>query len=236
MIRKVLMAAGFCLVVGPLGMMAWHRYEAGQVIASYEGDTAQAEEDLLDEAREYNQSLKSGLPAASYESTLGGREVMGILEIPRIGLKLPIYHGTGEAALSKGAGHMEGTALPAGQPGDRPVIAGHRGLPGNELFTRLDELESGDLFTVTVAGHPLTYEVTEIETVAPDDQQAIAARSGEDLVTLLTCTPYGINTHRLLVTGKRTDKEGGSPDHTKPVIMTITAAVGLLYLYRRKKK
>ena len=141
----------------------------------------------------------------NYEETLNlnGDGVMCYLEIPKIGVNLPVYHGASEEVLEKGAGHLEATTLPIGGQGRHSVISAHRGLPSAELFTRLDEMEVGDVFYIHVLDQTLAYEVDQIETILPEELEKLAAEDGKDLVTLLTCTPYAVNTHRLLVRGSR---------------------------------
>lgn len=140
-----------------------------------------------------------------YDSLLNisGTGVMGIVEIPKINVKLPIYHGTDESVLKSGAGHIKGTSLPTGGEDTHCVISGHRGLPSAELFTHLDKLEVGDEFSLHVLNHDLEYEVDQILVVEPTETDAIYIERGKDLVTLVTCTPYGINSHRLLIRGRR---------------------------------
>lgn len=142
----------------------------------------------------------------NYSSVLNpdGDGVMGYIRIPKIAVQLPIYHGTAEDVLEKGVGHIEQTALPIGGEGRHSVLTGHRGLPTAVLFSRLDELEIGDRFYIGILDETLAYEVCGILTVLPYELEDLAAVPGEDLVTLVTCTPYGVNTHRLLVQGKRT--------------------------------
>lgn len=130
-------------------------------------------------------------------------EIMGYIEIPDIKVKLPIYHGVSEATLQVGIGHVEGTSLPIGGEGTHSVLAGHRGLPSAKLFSNLDQLEIGDRFYLKVLNQTLAYEVDQIKVVLPTDTSLLDIEKGRDLVTLLTCTPYGINTHRLLVRGSR---------------------------------
>ena len=139
-----------------------------------------------------------------YETLLNVSQtgIMGTLSIPKINVELPIYHETEEEVLAAGAGHMEGTALPVGGENTRCVLTGHRGLPSSKLFTRLDEMKE-DLFFLDVCEKTFAYEVSEIEVIEPEDIQAIEPKRGEDLVSLVTCTPYGLNTHRLVVTGRR---------------------------------
>ena len=129
--------------------------------------------------------------------------IMGYIEIPKIGVNLPIYHGVGTAALEKGAGHIEGTSLPIGGVSTHAVISGHRGLPGRKLFTDLDLIELKDQFYLHIMNEVLAYEVDQILEVLPSDSSALAILTGEDLVTLVTCTPYGVNSHRLLIRGHR---------------------------------
>ena len=132
---------------------------------------------------------------------LAGDGIMGTVEIPKIGITLPIYHTTDEEVLEKAAGHLEGSSLPVGGESTHAVISAHRGLPSASLFTDLDLLEEGDHFLIHVLDETLCYEVDQILTVEPDETEALQVEEGEDLVTLLTCTPYGVNTQRLLVRG-----------------------------------
>ena len=129
--------------------------------------------------------------------------VMGYLEIEKIKLKLPIYHGVSEEALEDGVGHLEGTSLPVGGETTHAVLFGHRGLPSAKLFTDLDQLEAGDTFQITVLDRVLVYEVTQTEVVLPEELNDLAVEPGKDQVTLVTCTPYGVNSHRLLIHGER---------------------------------
>lgn len=161
----------------------------------------------------------------NYDDVLNVDGVMGYIEIPKIGVKLPIYHGTSEEVLERGAGHIESTALPIGGAYRHSVISGHRGLPSAELFTRLDEMELGDIFFIHVLGQRLAYEVDQITTIEPTELDSIMPIPDRDLVTLLTCTPYGINSHRLLVRGSRTEYvpeiEDNSIDEEKPLSLTF---------------
>lgn len=178
--------------------------------------------------------------------------VMGYLSINRISLRLPIYHGTSEDVLAKGVGHMSQTSLPIGGKGTHAVLTGHRGLPSAELFTRLGEMRKGDLFWIEVLGRKTTYKVTDISVVKPNEVDKLRIEPGRDLVTLLTCTPYGVNTHRLLVTGERTanvaenDAAGNSasiptsPDWWVRTCLLIGGVVlvgtlGITAWYRRRK-
>lgn len=140
-----------------------------------------------------------------YFSQLDLTSMMGYVEIPHLNIKIPMYHGTSEAVLSKALGHLQGTSLPVGGEGTHSVITGHRGLPSAKLFTDLDQMEPGDLFYVIVLGEVLGYQVDDIQVIEPNDTELIQIIPGEDHVTLMTCTPYGINSHRLLIRGTRVE-------------------------------
>ena len=166
----------------------------------------------FDAADDYNRRLAETPDAfyrpeevSGYTDTLdvSGTGIMGYITISKIGVELPIYHGTSDGVLQVAAGHLEGSSLPVGGVGTHAVISAHRGLPSAKLFTNLDELEVGDTFTITVLDRVLTYEVDQISIVLPTETDLLQPVEGKDYVTLMTCTPYGINTHRLLVRGKR---------------------------------
>jgi len=182
-------------------------------IASVSNEEAQR---MLAEAREYNGELltKSGRFNPSEEETAryhelldAGRGVMGVLMIDKINVKLPMYHGTDEGVLQVGLGHMQGTSLPVGGPSTHAFITGHRGLPSSTLLTELDKMVEGDRFILYVLGETMTYEVDNIVTVLPHDVKELNITPGADYCTLVTCTPYGINSHRLLVRGTRVDND-----------------------------
>ena len=193
----------------------------------------------------------------SYESTLDvtGTGIMGYITIEKIGVELPIYHGTSDGVLQVAAGHLEGSSLPVGGAGTHAVISAHRGLPSAKLFTNLDELEVGDRFTITVLNRVLTYEVDQISIVLPTEIDQLLPTEGMDYVTLMTCTPYGINTHRLLVRGKRVEttesqkhiRVAADAFRIEPIIvapilaipMLLAALVGVLvapHLRKRSKR
>ena len=157
----------------------------------------------------------------SYESTLDvtGTGIMGYITIEKIGVELPIYHGTSDAVLQVAAGHLEGTSLPVGGASTHAVISAHRGLPSAKLFTNLDQLEVGDTFTITVLDRTFTYEVDNISIILPTETDSLKVSEGKDYITLMTCTPYGINTHRLLVRGRRIT----TPDKLKHIRVTSDA-------------
>lgn len=211
----------------------WNNWEAARSAAEYAQQAADAaasapqEADAeMEAAREYNESL-TGVPIvdpyewssrgagstatsyADYESRLtgGGTGVMGRVRVPSVGIDLPVRHGTSVDVLATGAGHVYGTALPVGGPGTRPVITSHTGYPTATLFDHLVDVKPGDLMFVDVAGETLAYEVDGSSVVLPSEVDALRPREGEELLTLLTCTPYGVNSHRLLVTGHRVPYE-----------------------------
>ncbi len=156
-----------------------------------------------------------------YNDTLDitGTGIMGYITISKIGVELPIYHGTSDSVLQIAAGHLEGTSLPVGGTSTHAVISAHRGLPSAKLFTNLDQLEVGDTFTITVLDRVLTYEVDKISIVLPTESDELKVVEGKDYVTLMTCTPYGINTHRLLVRGRRIE----TPNQYKRIRVTAEA-------------
>ncbi len=167
---------------------------------------------MFEEAKKYNEELlKLDYPLAQYNILTGYNDILnlndngmiGYVSIEKIKVELPIYHGTSSAVLNVAAGHMEGSSLPVGGESTHSIISAHRGLPSSRLFTDLDKMELGDTFTITVLNHTLTYQVDKIEVIEPKEVKSLEIIEGEDYVTLLTCTPYGINTHRLLVRGKR---------------------------------
>lgn len=176
----------------------------------------------LEEAAEYNAWLThfDNLSAAAaaerdrtespYESLLniGGNGIMAVIKIPSIDVNLPIYHGTSETVLQIASGHYQGSSLPIGGESTHAILTGHRGLPSAKLFTDLDRLEVGDIFYIKVLGDILEYEIDQIETVLPSELDSLSITPGEDYVTLVTCTPYGINTHRMLVRGTRVKYDG----------------------------
>lgn len=223
-----------------------------------------ANAEMLEAARAYNDlmrntKVKDAFDAAAAESSAeyqsllnpNGDGIMGIIEIPRIGVRLPVFHGTGEVGLSQGAGHMEGTSLPVGGESTHCGIAGHRGLPSAKLFSDLDQMQRGDVIYLNVLGELMVYQVDQISVVLPHETDYMSIIEGGDYLTLVTCTPYGVNSHRLLVRGKRADLEdlvdvlafGDSaektPDWQGALVCAAPAiAVGLLLmlLIRPKRK
>lgn len=159
---------------------------------------------LIKEAEEYNLFREK-----DYEDILNLTEdgMMAILEIPKIQLELPVYHGTEDEILEKGVGHIYGSDFPVGGKSTHSLLAGHRGLLNQELFKRLNELEIGDEFIIRICGIKHTYQVCKISIIEPDDTSMLCVQDGRDLISLITCTPYGINTHRLIVTGERKENK-----------------------------
>ncbi len=209
--------AGLSLLLYPTLSDYWNSMHQSQMVSSYTKEMIQMDNDTYDhlwkEAREYNQELLDREnpfllkedQASRYPElmNISGNGVMGVVEIPSIGVKLPIYHGVAEEVLTVAIGHIEWSSLPTGGEGTHTVLSGHRGLPSARLFTDLDELEEGDLFMLSVLDETLTYEVDQILIVLPHETDALELEENKDLCTLVTCTPYGINSHRLLVRGHR---------------------------------
>lgn len=229
----------------------WNDMHQSQAIATYQkavsDNSAQRNQEMWDAAVAYNQSLPrdngrfqlSDEEKAQYESLLDvtGTGIMGYVDIPKINVSLPIYHGTDDTVLQIAIGHIPGSSLPVGGLGTHCVVSGHRGLPSARLFTDIDQLNEGDLFTLNVLGQTLTYQVDQIRIVLPDQLDDLAIDEGQDLCTLVTCTPYGVNTHRLLVRGHRVDNAAvaaidGDATRINPalVALVITGIVLVIWL------
>lgn len=270
----IIFLAGLSLLLYPFVANQWNNYRQKQLISNYEqvvSDKEAAEGIDYDaerkKAEDYNEALlpcvlpdsfalaeSSGVdPVYMNTLNIAGDEMMGSVEIPKINIKIPIYHTTEEEVLNKGAGHLEGSSLPVGGANTHAVISAHRGLPSASLFTDLDQLKEGDHFLIHVLDETLCYEVDKISVVKPEDTTALAVEDGQDLVTLLTCTPYGVNTERLLVRGHRVPyveeevKEektvlSGSSLHTNYLLwvfvgLSVTALfIFVLYLKETKLK
>ncbi len=217
----VILLVGLSVLLYPTVANWWNTRSMSRAVASYDETVeAMTEEDYevyFEAARRYNEQVyELGSETAlihperlsGYEEILDitGTGIMGYVTIERIGIELPIYHGTEANVLAAGAGHMEGSSFPIGGEDTHSVISAHRGLPSSMLFTDLDQMEEGDLFEITVLNETYTYEVDQIRTILPTEYEDLYIEPGEDYCTLMTCTPYGINTHRLLVRGVRTDK------------------------------
>ena len=262
---KVLIIVGMGIIGG--SVMAYpyvssflNGIQQSQAISGYlseaDNESKQAQDALIQEARDYNDALReltTGTDAMTAQSVAQALEaydsilnindtgMMGFIDIPSIHVHLPIYHGTDSYSLQQGVGHMEMTSFPVGGEGTHAVLSAHSGLPQSTLFTNLDEVEVGDTFYITVLSEEFWYEVYEIETVLPEEVEKLGITLGEDLCTLITCTPYGINTHRLLVHGQRIDapveeveevleETAVQEDTGTPVWVLILAVLGMTIL------
>ena len=218
----VILTVGISLLLYPT--ISNHLNAVKQItqIANYNRDiekmTEQKQKKMLSDARDYNSSLRQGIvpnlnltsdQMKVYNQTLNvtGQGIMAYVEIPKLNLELPVYHGTSDSVLRVALGHLPGTSLPVGGKGSHAVISGHRGLPSARLFTDIDQLVEGDTFKIQVIDKTLLYEVDRILTVSPEDRSPLRIDPNQDYVTLMTCTPYGINTERLLVRGHRIANE-----------------------------
>ena len=226
-VTAILIAAffiGALLLLYPTISDFWNSFHQSRAIASYAEQVADLDENAYDrlweDARIYNKTLGDRMnrfvmaeeQKKAYAALLNIADngVMGYIEIPKVRCNLPIYHGTDEAVLQVAIGHVPGSSLPVGGESTHCVLSGHRGLPSAKLFTNLDELETGDVFMLRVLDETLTYEVDQIRTVLPNELGDMAIVEGEDYCTLVTCTPYGINSHRLLVRGHRVENHAGA--------------------------
>lgn len=265
----LLFLVGFIVLVYPLSANLWNQYREKQLVNTWEESIQDISEDefeeMLQEARKYNEEqIGNEVPDAFaegevvtdsvYEGLLNYNKdgIMGYLEIPGIHVKLSIFHGTSEEVLKEGVGHLEGSSLPVGGESTHAVLAGHRGLPSSSLLTDLNLLEKGDLFYIHVLDEVLAYEVDKIQVVEPEETESLSIVPGEDLVTLVTCTPYGVNSHRLLVRGHRTeyDEAGHEQQYAQTrsslatnyvlIVCLGLAAVGitalLLWLRNRRRR
>ena len=212
---------GLSLLLYPTVSDYWNSLHQSRAIAEYAEQVANLDDDLYEglwaAAQRYNETLLDKADRydmteeerAEYESLLNvsGNGIIGYIEIPMIQCSLPIYHGTEESVLQIAVGHIEGSSLPTGGAGTHCVLSGHRGLPSAKLFTDLDQLAEGDTFILRILDETLTYEVDQIRTVEPYELDDLGIEEGKDYCTLVTCTPYGINTHRLLVRGHRVENQ-----------------------------
>lgn len=213
---------GVCIMLYPTASDYWNSLHQTRAIGAYEdalaGMTRRDYDATFQQAEDYNRALAAlDAPMSEYQSlsdagmdyeeilNVNGVGIMGYIDIDAIGVELPIYHGTSPDVLNVAVGHLEGSSLPIGGEGSHCVLSAHRGLPSARLFTDLDQLQEGDTFTITVLDRLLTYEIDQILIVEPEQVDALAITPGEDYCTLVTCTPYGINTHRLLVRGRRVE-------------------------------
>ena len=217
------LAVGIGLLAYPSFSDYWNSFHQSRAVMTYAESVANMDDEeyerILDEARAYNAELAdrgiswtlTNEQKEAYRSHLdvGGNGIMGYIKIQKIDVMLPIYHGTEESVLQTSIGHLEQSSLPVGGESSHCLLSGHRGLPSARLFTDLDKLVEGDTFTITVLNETLTYEVDHIWIVEPQDVSHLGIEQGKDYCTLITCTPYGINTHRLLVRAHRTENANG---------------------------
>lgn len=268
----ILFLGGFSLLLYPFVANKWNNYRQKQLMSNYDDVVAEKEaaglidyEAEWEKATAYNTSLLPSILPDSFSDAEKSEEnevymsclniaddgMMGKVEIPKIKITLPIFHTVNEDVLEKAAGHLEGSSLPIGGESTHAVISAHRGLPSAALFTDLDKMEKGDHFLLHILDDTLCYEVDKISVVEPEDTRELSVESGQDLVTLLTCTPYGVNSHRMLVRGHRVPYDPKALEnenvplsdmslHTSYLLwvlvgVLITAAF-IVFLYRREKK
>ena len=252
----LLFLTGFAILTYPTISDQWNTFRQSRLISDYQEVVSQMEEEDFEEvwaaARGYNQTFEQnsilsdafGIDEAEHiEDTeywkvlnVAGDGVMGYLTIPKINIRLAIYHGTSEEVLQTGVGHLNGTKLPVGGEGNHSVLSAHRGLPSAKLFTDIDQLEPGDLFYLHILNEDLAYEVDRILPMVDKDdydalEEALKIEEGKDQVTLFTCTPYGVNSHRLLVRGHRVPYNGELDTAPTPAESMVQAIQNYYMLY-----
>ena len=267
----LLFVVGLLVLLYPTISDVWNRYRNQKLIVNYENTlhdlTPEDYSKLWEDAREYNRKhlvnvFSDTFNDEDYELTHPydqilnptGNNIMGYIDVPKIDQRLAIGHGTGAYILERGVGHVEGTSLPIGGPNTHAVLAGHRGLPSAKIFSDLDQVVKGDKFFLYILDEVLAYEIDQIEIVLPDDDKFLQIEEGKDLVTLLTCTPYGVNSHRLLIRGHRIPyvpedilaqrSERRINDREKPILFAIAGLIVLfliimgmkIYVAKKKRK
>ncbi len=250
----LVLIVGVAVILYPTVSNWWNTNIASHAVQSYDEATSSLSaadySEYLEAAQAYNEMLAENGSKWAYSSTdeleeygyydildVTGTGIIGYVTIESIGVELPIYHGTSSSVLASAAGHLEGSSLPIGGESTHAVISAHRGLPSATLFTNLDDLELGDVFTITVLGEVLTYEVDQISIVEPSEMEYLYIEEGKDYVTLMTCTPYGINTHRLLVRGVRVEttevkqiKVTAEATKIDTIVVAVCVAIPLIIL------
>ena len=253
----IILLIGAGLVGYPTFADWWNNFHQARAITNYAEQVSQIDDvdyqKMIRDARAYNKELlKKGdsrfnmtdEEREEYNSLLSIDDsgIMGVVEIPKINVSLPIYHGTSEEVLQIAIGHIEGSSLPVGGEGTHCVISGHRGLPSAKIFTDLDQLQEGDIVQITVLDETLTYEIDQIRIVLPNELEELAIDPKKDYLTLVTCTPYGINSHRMLVRGHRIDNPDAGevrvtsdatqiePLHVVPVVIGIIAVLLIIFM------
>ena len=245
-IRLIVLLVAFSVLLYPTFSSYLNEKNGSKVVSYYDEESVKLskaeKEQMLEEARAYNKEMLGNIDLidpfsqedveidARYEGLLNvdGSGMMGYIRIPKINIELPIYHGTSEAVLQTGVGHFWGTSLPVGGESTHTVLTGHRGLPTKTLFTNMDKLEVGDIFYIKVLDETLAYQIDQILTVLPEETDGLSIESGKDYATLVTCTPFAINTHRLLVRGERIPYEEATkqePDTNIKPELSFTAKV-----------
>jgi len=248
--------AGLSVMLYPTFSNWWNQRHQTRAVANYKEAVAEMDNDeteqILAEAHAYNEQLAQlyapftnfdAIPGYDDILNISGTGVMGYVSIPNINVELPIYHGTSEGVLQIATGHIQGSSLPVGGSSTHAVISGHRGLPSARLFTDLDQIVEGDTFTINVLNEVYTYEVERILIILPTETDKLAILPGEDIVTLMTCTPYGVNSHRLLIRGHRIEtiydkkiKVGADAlqvDSMKVIPIVFVPLLILLFIYWR---
>lgn len=263
-ILVLIFLVGLSVLLYPTVSDFWNEKRQSEAIVDYDTVINQIDEKdytkNFEEAQKYNEEIKElSFPLMNYDDVSGYEDtlnisktgMMGYITIDKIKVQLPIYHGTSDAVLNSAVGHLEGTSLPIGGESTHCVLSAHRGLPSAKLFTNLDKMEVGDTFTITVLDKVLTYQVDQILIVLPQEIDELYVKDGEDYCTLVTCTPYGINTHRILVRGTRIETEASDKNINvatdayliDPLIVTPAVAAPMLLVllivlltkYRKKK-
>ena len=232
MIIMIVMLVGIGLLLYPSVANYWNQFHQTRAIMAYNDTVSSLStkdyEKILNDAKEYNEKLgetgivwkMSKAQKAEYEKQLAvdSSGIMGYVSVPKFHIKLPIYHGTNESVLQIAIGHLEQTSLPVGGESSHCEVSGHRGLPSARLFTDIDKIKEGDTWTMNVLNETLTYECDQIRIVEPEDLSNLQIAKGKDYCTLITCTPYGVNTHRLLVRGHRIPNVDGNANLTADAI------------------
>ena len=242
---------GICILLYPAFSDFWNSKTQSRAIVNYESVLSQMDPQdygaVFEAARTYNDALyNTKNPLLNYKKVSGYHDALnvanngmiGYLKIPRIGVELPIYHGTSDDVLNRGVGHLEGSSLPIGGENTHSIMSAHRGLPSSKLFTDLDRVEKGDSFQIIILDQVLTYQVDYIKVIEPTDVSDLQIIEGGDYCTLFTCTPYGINTHRLLVRGVRIETIEEKPIiyvsneafRIEPLLVTPAVAAPMLFV------
>lgn len=250
----MILIIGIAVMAYPSVSNLWNSHTESRAISNYDHvlkDTSPEEkEKMWSEAIAYNEALtnsnarfqENDSETSRYNELLniGGTGIMGYLKIPKLNIELPIYHGANEGTLRKGIGHVQGSSLPTGGPGTHAALSAHTGLPSAKLFSNLDRMEKGDVFIVKSVDHTMTYKVDQIKIVKPDDVKALNIVPEKDYCTLITCTPYGVNDHRLLVRGHRTaniePEPNINPVDPVSIAMLVISGMLLILLVRKERK